>query len=381
MRGPAAHASCRVRPPRPGDVDAEQRAGHGVEAGGVDDDVELVLAGRRADAGRGDRLDRRLAQVDEVHVLLVEGGPVAGVDAEPLAADDLVGRELPGDVGVLDDLAQLLPHELRGQVVGRLVEQEVVVGAEEGEAAVAPSAARTLPGAPRRVTSRADRSVRSHAGAERGRHEPVLGAELRVLGLDLLHRHRVERLVPRRHRVGGRALEHRELGGLLGDDRDRLDGRRAGADHAHPLAGEVDALVGPRAGVVRRPLERVGAGDLGRVGGAEAAGGHDDEAGRHVVALVGADAPGAGGLVEGGGRHLRLELDVLAEVEAVGDVVGVGEDLGLRGVALGPLPLLLEVLVEAVGVLHALDVAARAGVAVPVPGAADAVAGLEHLHA
>ena len=74
------------------------------------------------------------------------------------------------------------------------------------------------------------------------------------------------------------------------------------------------------------------------------------------------------------------ELDVAPQVEPVGDVVGVAEDLRLGGVLLGPLPLLLEVLVEAVGVLHALDVAAGARVAVPVPGAADAVAGLEHLH-
>src|SRR5688572_10691297 len=61
-------------------------------------------------------------------------------------------------------------------------------------------------------------------------------------------------------------------------------------------------------------------------------------------------------------------------------MVGVGEDLRLGGVPLRPVPLLLELLVEAVGVLHALDVAACAWVPVPVPGATHAVAGLEHLH-
>ena len=73
-----------------------------------------------------------------------------------------------------------------------------------------------------------------------------------------------------------------------------------------------------------------------------------------------------------------LELDVAAQVEAVGDVIGVAQDLGLGGVALGPLPFLLQLGRELVGILDALDVAARAGIAVPVPGAADALAGLEH---
>ncbi len=73
-----------------------------------------------------------------------------------------------------------------------------------------------------------------------------------------------------------------------------------------------------------------------------------------------------------------VELDVATQVEAVGDVVGVLQDLGLGRVALGPVPLLLELVGELVRVLHALDVAARAGVAVPVPGAADAAARLEH---
>ena len=87
--------------------------------------------------------------------------------------------------------------------------------------------------------------------------------------------------------------------------------------------------------------------------------------------------PPPGGLVEGRRRHARRELDVAPQVEAVGDVVDVGEDLRLGGVPLAPLPLLLQLVRERVRVVHALDVAARARVAVPVPGAADAVARLE----
>src|SRR5262249_32792032 len=60
------------------------------------------------------------------------------------------------------------------------------------------------------------------------------------------------------------------------------------------------------------------------------------------------------------------------QVEAVGDVVGVFQDLGLRRIALAPAPFLLQLVRERIGILHALDVAARAGIAVPVPGASDA---------
>jgi hypothetical protein len=52
--------------------------------------------------------------------------------------------------------------------------------------------------------------------------------------------------------------------------------------------------------------------------------------------------PAVRGAVERGRRDARVQLDVAPEVEAVGDVVQVAEDLRLRGVALGPLPVLLE---------------------------------------
>ena len=82
-------------------------------------------------------------------------------------------------------------------------------------------------------------------------------------------------------------------------------------------------------------------------------------------------------LVERCGPHAGIEPDVPAEIEPIGDVVGVAQNLRLGGVPLGPLPLLLELVRELVGILHALDVAACARIAVPVPGAADAAAGLE----
>ena len=58
-------------------------------------------------------------------------------------------------------------------------------------------------------------------------------------------------------------------------------------------------------------------------------------------------------------------------------MVGVLEDLGLRGELLGPLPLLLEFLVEGERVVEAADVAAGTRIAVPVPRTADAARGIE----
>ena len=100
---------------------------------------------------------------------------------------------------------------------------------------------------------------------------------------------------------------------------------------------------------------------------------------RDLAAVVGANGPPRRRPRRTSRRCTRVSNWMSrAQVEPVGDVVRVLEDLGLRRVALGPLPLLLELVGELVRVLHALDVAARARIAVPVPGAAHAAARLEH---
>src|SRR5690606_11444233 len=96
------------------------------------------------------------------------------------------------------------------------------------------------------------------------------------------------------------------------------------------------------------------------------------------VAVFGVHQPGRGVLVVGGGGDAGAEVDVPAQVEAVGDVPRVAEDLRLGRVALLPLVLLLQFRGEGVRVGEALHVHAGAGVAVPVPGAAHVGAGLEH---
>ena len=358
----------------PADVDLQQRACHGVEAGGQHQAIEGVVLPAHAEAGRCDALDRGLADVDQAHVGTVEGLPVAGVDAQPLAADDVLRRQDLRGLRILDDLADLGPHEVGRRLVGIVVQQQVGERRHEAQPAVGPA---LLEQAAALGFRRLDR--RRHVDHEIDAGRLGLGAlaHLGIVRLDLGDIGRVERLVVRRHGVVGGALEHRQMPGLLGHDRDRLDGGRARADDAHGLAREVDALMRPVAGMVGRPPELGEAVDLRRVGRGQATHGGDDEARRQPVALVRLDAPHVGSLVEHGGGNPGLELDVATQVEAVGDVIGIAQDFGLGRVALRPFPFLLQLGRELVGVLHALHVAARAGITVPIPGAADALPGLD----
>src|SRR5262249_11887637 len=97
-----------------------------------------------------------------------------------------------------------------------------------------------------------------------------------------------------------------------------------------------------------------------------------------LVAAIGADVPARRRVVPGGGYDARRETDVATEIVLVGDVTQIAEDLGLRGVSFGPLPLGLELGIEAVRVVDALDVAASTRVADPVPRAAHVAGALDH---
>ena len=72
--------------------------------GGPHDDVELAHAVGGLDAGLGDPHDRRVAQVDQRHVGLVERLEVAGDVGRALLAVAVVLRDQPlGGVGVVHD--------------------------------------------------------------------------------------------------------------------------------------------------------------------------------------------------------------------------------------------------------------------------------------
>jgi hypothetical protein len=187
-----------------------------------------------------------------------------------------------------------------------------------------------------------------------------------------------ERAIPRGDGVVRRALEDGEvLGGAarLGDE---LDAGRPGADDADAFPSEVHAALGPAGRVV--PLARVLLEPL-EVGShrpRETAHRADEKARRDRLAVRPLDRPRARVVVPRRARHLRLELDVPTQVQPVRGEVQVLQYLRLFGVAFGPLPLLVQVLVEGVTVDVALAVTPGAGVAVPVPRPADLRTLLEH---
>ena len=134
----------------------------------------------------------------------------------------------------------------------------------------------------------------------------------------------------------------------------------------------------PTTGMEGGAPEGLRTGNVGHVGGRQASGSHDHELSAEFVTLSGAYRPSAGTVLERGPGHLGVEFDMGPQVESVRHMLEIAKDLGLPGVAFGPLPLLLELFGELVRVLHALDVAPCAGVAIPKPRAAHATPRLEH---
>ena len=79
------------------------------------------------------------------------------------------------------------------------------------------------------------------------------------------------------------------------------------------------------------------------------------------VELRGAYRPSTRTILERGFGHPGVELDDGPQLESVRHIFEIAKDLGLPGVAFGPLPFLLELFGELVRVLHALDIAPRPG--------------------
>ena len=254
-RGPSAHFSRSERPSRPRRSIAEQRARHRVEAGAEHDRVERELLVADAQAALRDLVDRRLADRDEPHVGAVVRLEVVGVDAHALRAraDGRRGTAArrPRDRATRSRiLSRMNSHT---QLVGRRDRRTGRSRPSAGRSRRRRSAPRTRARAPR--ASRPTRSARARSTGCRPSSCAPRGGTRRSAPCDRAIASARERRVPGRHAEVGGALEHRQLRGLLGDDRDRLHGGGARADHAHALAGEVDALVRPEAGVVQLARE------------------------------------------------------------------------------------------------------------------------------
>jgi hypothetical protein len=298
----------------------------GREPGRHDDRVDHALAPVVGDdARRGDAHD---VVSDELEVRFVERRVVRVRHERPLAA-----------VGVR--WTQLLAHRGVGDLVDRRVGRRDRQGQLLGVREQHPLVHRVLEFA-------AELDDRSGVRAER--FELLLG--VRGVGL-------------RRDPVRG-ALEEVDHARLLADLRYELHRGSGGADHRDALAGEVVVPV-PLRGVEHRAGEGVEAIDVGPRKVVEHADGAHDDVCDDGAAIVERESPGGRRLVPHGAPHAVAQMDVGEQAVLLGDVLHVGEDLGLGAVGLRPVGLDLE----RERVQRRLHVALAPGIAVEVPRAAD----------
>ncbi len=160
------------------------------------------------------------------------------------------------------------------------------------------------------------------------------------------------------------ALEEREVLDVRLDRGDELDRARARADHGDAPPAQVVVVV-PLRRVEDRALELVDARDLGDRRLVQRAGAPDDHTGADGGAVGEPERPAPARPLRGG--DLGAVPDAGAQPVAVGDVLEVGADLGLRGELAAP----VRVGREGERVEVRLHVAGAAGVGVVAPGAAE----------
>jgi hypothetical protein len=203
-------------------------------------------------------------------------------------------------------------------------------------------------------------------------------------GLQVPRPFRVGQLVAAVVDIGRRALEDIQVLRVLAEERHALDRGGAGADDRDPLVAEpVEHRVEPvAAGIVIIPahcveavaLEVPDARRAGQLRAVERARRHHHEASADVVAPVGAHAPPPDPVVPAQRGYQRAEQRVLVQSEMAADQLAVFEDLGAVGIALlRHVSHFLEQRQVGIG----FDVALHAGIAVPVPCAAEIAAAVD----
>jgi hypothetical protein len=270
---------------------------------------------------------------------------------------------------ILDPLANLAREEVRDQLVGLAVHQDIAEiahpDAETGFAVelLPESLALLLRDLERRA--RVGRMDEAAVGLLAARED------LRVIGPDPAHLLLADLGVVQRRAPLRGALEHGQVADRLGHFRDGLHGGRAGADHRDALALEADRLLRPVMGVAGLATERLDARDARQRRRREDAGGGDQQARRAAPSVLEDDVPTAGVLPVMRGSHQAVELYIAPQVELVGHIIQVPLVFGLTGEVLLPVPFLQQFLRKRVAVGPAFRIEAGAGIAVPVPGAAD----------
>jgi len=101
--GPIGPFVYEALPALPSDVDAVERARDRIEAGGINDDVELVLGIAGLDALGRDSLDRHFPEIDQQHIALIVDFVLVGLQGyAPGTAAMIPGTQLFGDLRIAD---------------------------------------------------------------------------------------------------------------------------------------------------------------------------------------------------------------------------------------------------------------------------------------
>ena len=203
----------------PAQVQPGMRAGHRIESGGQHQRIQRVGLAMGDQAGRGDFVNRMLADIHQLHIGAVVGFIIVGVHAQALAANGLRRAEQARSFGVMHGSANLLAHKFCHQRVGLFIQQEVVEGPKQGESAHLPTRFKSGFQFLRRGRQGRD-SLGRQIGAEATVHAPVARPEVGVIGLDARFKFGVQRTVSGWHAIGSGALEHGERAGLLSDHGD-----------------------------------------------------------------------------------------------------------------------------------------------------------------
>src|SRR5260370_33128316 len=99
-----------------GDPNLVERSRHCSKAGGADDGFQRVLDTVDLNALRGEALDRRFRDADQLYVRHIVRLEVTGIDSEALA--DVVGTQQVGRDRILHDAADLPAGEVGDGVIG-----------------------------------------------------------------------------------------------------------------------------------------------------------------------------------------------------------------------------------------------------------------------
>ena len=196
-----------------------------------------------------------------------------------------------------------------------------------------------------------------------------------IVGLSRRDQLGVHLAVARRHAVVGGALKHGELLGLLRDFSDGLHPGGSGADYRHALGGEINAGLREAAGVVPLALEILQALELRNVGVERVPTAAMRKRAVTSSPLSVCTVHRVGALIEFGAGYPRVKLHVALQVMTFSDMLKIAQDLRLLRIAFGPFPLLKQLFVPGEAIDVGLGIATRAGVTVPVPGAANSFTG------